>query len=253
MRLLLSVTAVATILFACSSSSKSSPSTSSGSDGGTTTSPDGGATAAGGEPLTCSSVVVCAVDCPDTPPTCGDDCFARGSPSAQKTAQALADCLSANNCQDEACAKSKCGTELDACLNDAPMPASPAPAPGGQTALSGELVGTWSWVTSTGGTLYTFDASGTYVEAFRYEATNCLSISKVEISKSGIVEATDTSLTLTPTKATNTSYDCSSTPTEKTIGLTPEAFTYAFGTNDSGVETLLLTGKDGSVTTYTRK
>lgn len=256
MRFVLALAVVVSVLACTTTNTSSSPSSSSssgGTDGGGTGSDAGAAAGSGGEPLTCAGVVVCAADCPDSDPSCGDACLARGSSSAQKTAQAFADCLNANSCADEACVKGKCGSQLDACLNDTPAPSSPAPAPGGQTALSGELVGTWSYVTSSGGTLYTFKADGTYVQAFTYEATNCLALSKVEISKSGVVEATDSSLTITPTSATNTSYDCSNTPTQKPVSLTPEAYQYAFGTNDSGVQTLLLTGNDGQVTTYTRK
>lgn len=236
----------------CTSAASSTP--SSTSDGGTTQSSDGGSgTAASSEKLTCAGVIVCATDCPDGDDACQDACLARGTSTAQQTAQTFATCINDNKCADEPCVRSKCGTELDACINDTPPATSPASAPGGQTPLSGTIVGDWGLIGTSGGTLYSFHPDGTYVRAFRYEATNCLSLSKVEVSVSGIVEVAGTTLTLTPKSGTNTSYDCTGTPTAKPAKLTPETFQFAFGKTDTGTDTLILTGTDGQVETYPRK
>lgn len=250
------VVLVALSWLGCSSTSTSSSTPSNGADGGTS-STDGGGGGGGGaaltEKLTCAGVIVCATDCPDGNDACGDACLARGTATAQKTAQALADCITKNSCADEPCVRSKCGGELDACISDVPPASSPAPAPGGQTPLSGTIVGDWGAVGTSGGVLYGFKADGTYVRAFRYEATNCISLSKIEISVSGVAAVAGSTLTVTPNTGTNTSYDCSGTATPKPATLTAEAFQFSFGKNDSGVDTLLLTRTDGQVETYTRK
>jgi hypothetical protein len=246
------VTLIALSWLGCSSATSSSSTPANASDGGSSSSVDGGATAPS-EKLTCAGVIVCATNCPDGDNACQDACLARGSSTAKPSAQAFADCISKNNCADEACVRSKCGPELDACIADTPPVSSPAPAPGGQTPLSGTIVGDWGFVSTAGGVLYSFKPDGTYVRAFRYEATNCLSLSKVEISVSGAAEVAGTTLTLTPKDGTNTSYDCAGTATPKPAKLTPETFQLSFGKNDSGADTLMLTRTDGQVDTYSRK
>jgi hypothetical protein len=47
----------------------------------------------------------------------------------------------------------------------------------------------------------------------------------------------------TPKDGANPSYDCAGTATPKPAQLAPEAFQFAFGKNDLGVDTLLLTRK----------
>jgi hypothetical protein len=63
---------------------------------------------------TCSEILACSQDCMGDQ-TCQLDCFYQGTPLAQSQGQALQDCITANQCQDDNCVITQCGGELATC------------------------------------------------------------------------------------------------------------------------------------------
>lgn len=63
---------------------------------------------------TCGEILACAQGCRGDQ-TCQVDCFYQGTPLAQSQGQALQDCITANQCQDDACVVTQCGGELVTC------------------------------------------------------------------------------------------------------------------------------------------
>ncbi|MEO8553050.1 MAG: hypothetical protein ABI678_23920 [Kofleriaceae bacterium] len=81
------------------------------------------ATSSGGGTLTCAQIVeTCDSTC--TQPLCLHGCTSNGTPEAQQQHDALLSCGEQHGCTDEACIRSSCPTEVDAC-----QPAAPDPAP----------------------------------------------------------------------------------------------------------------------------
>lgn len=63
---------------------------------------------------TCGQILACAQDCLGDQ-TCQVGCFYEGTPLAQSQGQALQDCITLNQCRDDACIASQCGGELASC------------------------------------------------------------------------------------------------------------------------------------------
>jgi hypothetical protein len=72
---------------------------------------------------TCGQIIQCLNTCNDGDTACFNNCRAKGSPAAQSAFNALLSC--AQQCQDDACLETRCGAQLQACLN----PSGPAPNP----------------------------------------------------------------------------------------------------------------------------
>ena len=70
----------------------------------------------GGGGLSCSEVIECLTACTDA--SCSNQCIQDASASAQQAILDLANCIDANQCQDDGCLQEKCGAELNACLED---------------------------------------------------------------------------------------------------------------------------------------
>jgi hypothetical protein len=65
--------------------------------------------------LDCSALWSCVGGCADQ--RCDDDCLNRAQPGARELLLALASCLQANSCADEACAMAKCQDQILACAD----------------------------------------------------------------------------------------------------------------------------------------
>lgn len=79
--------------------------------------------AAGGGTLSCREIVEqCDSQCND--PLCVRRCGDQGTPEAAQLHNAVVDCAQSNGCMDEACIRSSCGPQADACQG--PPAAEPA-------------------------------------------------------------------------------------------------------------------------------
>ena len=66
-------------------------------------------------PLSCVEVYQCSVECARDDGPCHEACYAQGSERAQAEVDAVAACVRAHGCRDDACAHAECGAEIDAC------------------------------------------------------------------------------------------------------------------------------------------
>ena len=75
--------------------------------------------ASGGGTLTCRQIVEqCDSQCSD--PLCVRRCGDQGTPEAAGLHNAVVDCAQRNGCTDEACLRTSCGPEADACQGPEP-------------------------------------------------------------------------------------------------------------------------------------
>lgn len=118
-----------------------------------------------------------------------------------------------------------------------------------------ELVGNWLSVSSEGGVSHVFSANGAWTYASVYDASSCVLIDTIEITKEGYVNVAGNQITFTTTSGTNKSTNCSGTETQKPVPLTPFVESYALGTEPgTGAPTLTLTDVDDpSITTTLTK
>jgi hypothetical protein len=220
-----------------------------GADGGP---PDGGSSSGSTSgQLSCLDVLRCVGDCPTdaTADACAQACVDRTAPSSQQVTQAFATCLTDEKCQDANCIKTRCGTELDACLADdaskqqGTPPSAPAPAPTANS-IPADLVGIWS----AGSTSYQFDADGSTTQVFSSQAgTTCTY--GTGLTSSGVTTVVDGS-TLVYHRSTGTivSTSCGSS-SSKPLAPADLTYRYALGTSDGApVLTLSRVNDDGSVT-----
>jgi hypothetical protein len=119
-----------------------------------------------------------------------------------------------------------------------------------------ELVGNWLTVSSEGGSSHAFGANGGWSYASAYDASSCVLIDTIEITKEGYVNVEGEQITFTTTTGTNESTNCSGTVTLKPVPLTPFVETYALGTDPgTGAPTLTLTDPTNPsiTTTFTKQ
>lgn len=82
------------------------------------------------EDLTCNEIYGCFDQCAGDR-TCVDVCFEQGSPAGQRGVQDISQCISANACQDEACARFHCADQIAFCdAQDGDASAAPRPGNG---------------------------------------------------------------------------------------------------------------------------
>lgn len=156
---------------------------------------------------------------------------------------AFAQCLSDNACADADCITSKCKTELDACLADVPgQGTSTTDPPTGATptgSVPSTLVGTWSSVGLSSGTVWTFEADGTTTTAFDLETGMGSCTYKTALTTSGVTTATADTYVYHRTSGTQVLKNCTST---KTSAMSPADLTYHYtlGTYDDGTPKLTI-------------
>lgn len=119
-----------------------------------------------------------------------------------------------------------------------------------------ELVGNWVTVSSEGGSSHVFAANGAWTYASVYDASSCVLIDTIEITKEGYVNVAGSQITFTTTSGNNKSTNCSNTETLKPVPLTPFVETYSLGSDPgTGAPTLTLTDPTNPsiTTTFTKQ
>ncbi len=166
-----------------SSAAAGSGSSDNGKDAGATTdsgpsggqgadaSSDGGGSAATVD-TSCTGILTCVGDCPDSDDTCPDACYAVGDSDAQDQFVALLDCMDTNQCSDVPCIQSMCANELVACVSpSSPSGGSPVTGPAPQGDIPAELVGHWVRPSADEVFELTFGADGSASHANYKEST----------------------------------------------------------------------------------
>ena len=185
----------------------------------------------------CNQVLTCAVNCADD--ACANDCYAKGSSSAQQKFDALLVCLNESMCADAECAQAACGDQIAACVNDVEAPQNPNTPPVTEGMVPGELVG--DWIGNNGS--YHFDANGSYFfVGILSTSGNCIAFEKIEFTDSGVAAASGSTLTLTAENRKQVTYDCSGQPTTATQP--PETKQYGWSIQGT---TLTLVGDTGPI------
>ena len=81
-----------------------------------------------GSALTCDEIFGCFSHCESGDRACTDGCFEQGSAAGQLQVQAIGDCMTRNNCQDDACVTARCEDEVTTCHESSGVaPSTPAP------------------------------------------------------------------------------------------------------------------------------
>ena len=202
------------LLLACTIKSTETNPAAAGGDAGITN--DAGPNAQAG--LDCANVLDCVIHCASGDATCQNACLARGTDDGRAKANAFLGCIGSHDCQDTACIKASCATELAACVA--------LPAPSGGTPIQGsappgsvppEFVGSWKRTSYTLADTFTFNADGTARRATLETSSFSGCSNSVAFEYSGTVVFTPAkdAFTFYITSATNTSSACgqtSSTP-----------------------------------------
>lgn len=250
--------AVATILCAAftATACTSGASNNATSDGGapsnaSSASPDGsGASSA----LTCVGVLKCAAVCPDADvDACVQDCVGRTAGSSHDVTEGLLLCMNDNACGDADCVNAKCADELNACLSDVPAEGSPTtePPPTGETpsgSVPSNLVGTWSSVGTSTGSVWTFDADGATVTAFEIDTSIGSCTYKTSVTSSGVTAATKDTFVYHRSSGTQVLKKCGSS-SSSALGAADLTYQYTLGTYDDGDAKLTIhfVSEDGTV------
>jgi hypothetical protein len=69
-----------------------------------------------GSNYSCADILFCASNCPGGDQGCVQGCIGAGTPEAQTAIQSYSMCLSANQCQDQACVEANCQAEYNTCI-----------------------------------------------------------------------------------------------------------------------------------------
>lgn len=96
--------------------------------------------ATGGGTLTCRQIAEqCDSQCEGRIdlPICVRQCGNQGTPDAAAIHNTLVDCAQRNNCMDQACLETQCGSEVQACMGPDPAPAE-QPQPSNDPAPSND-------------------------------------------------------------------------------------------------------------------
>jgi len=226
-----------------------STSPGSGSAGAGNASGGPGSSAAAARKQACGDVMSCVVACAKGDTACEDACVEGGSTSAQAKFEALDDCLEASACQDDACVRAECDSQITACTEDV------APDDPNDTTSGGpfSLVGAWESLDVAAGraTSFTFNADGTYRKTFVFidPSPTCTYFKKRTIVDDGRATIAGDSLTVVPSETLQTMISCADTESgSKTMSLDD---TYEFAIAGS---TLTLTDTtNGQVTIFARK
>lgn len=184
----------------------------------------------------CDEIFTCVQQCADDP--CANACYARGSAAGKQKIDALAACLSANDCSDATCAQTYCSQEVDACDNDV-NGSSDAGAPVTQGNIDPSLVGAWM----SSSISYHFSADGSYLMVGVLSSPGpCIAFDHIDISNEGVAETNGNMLTTTATTSKQVTTDCAGIQTTKTSPGDTQQFTWSI----SG-STLTMVGDTGSI------
>jgi len=199
----------------------------------------------------CAETLTCIVNCPANDDVCANACYDRASQTGQGKLMALVDCINTNKCADATCTKTSCGTELNACLQDAPpqtVDSGIPPTTG--SPLPADIVGTWSHISVDWGQTYTLGAAGTYSLVSLYDnAGTCIAIKKLSTTIDGAATVQGDKLTLTPTSGTQLTVDCLNKSTTKPASPVTRQFQWSLSPDKT---TLTLTDSTGA-TNFTRQ
>jgi hypothetical protein len=142
----LSLVALATTITACMTTSSATPASTTTTDGGTgnnADASDGGTV--GASALSCSLVIGCIGNCPDSDAACPDACVGAATPDGKEKVTALATCVDAEKCTDVSCIETKCAPSLAACFSTASTSTGGKPIDGTPPLgnVPADLVGSW--------------------------------------------------------------------------------------------------------------
>lgn len=202
--------------------------------------------------LSCVDILTCASECPDADlDACADDCLERGSRPAQDAVLTLVSCLQSEACEDEACIREKCGTELGACLEQATSTVDSGESPpttAEPSELPGALLGIWDKSTIR----YEFEANGatTLIAIFSNSYSGCQS--RTEVYSTGVTTVTGDQLVYHRLEGTVTSVLCGGSPKVSPLTAADFTYTYELGTNENGTATLTLTSPETGSNTYVK-
>lgn len=215
---------------------------------------DGGASDSGTgttKTLSCTGVLQCAEPCPGVD-ACAKACVDRARPSSSERANALLQCLTDNACKDPTCTDSKCGGELDACLADVSEQGTPSTGPAPTGAVPANLVGTWSSVGTSSGTVWTFEADGKTVTAFELDTSLGSCTYKTSVTTSGVTAATASTFTYHRETGTQVLKKCGST-SSSALPAVDANYRYEIGKYDDGTPKLTIhfVSDDGTVSSGT--
>ncbi len=241
---------VAMVVASCSSASSGSSGAAPDGGGASGTAGDGGTATTNG--LTCLGVLQCAGGCPDADAdACVQGCVDQTKASSEPVTEALKECLTTNQCADAECIKTKCQTQLAACLADdaSSVAGEPSSGPTPTGAVPAELVGIWGQVGTTSGTSYTFEADGSTIQVFKSK-TSYYCESGIDLTSSGVTVVSGDLLVYHRVEGTQVTTSCGTT-SGKTIGPADLTYRYALGADDDGKPKLSLYFVDNGVASAT--
>lgn len=214
-------------------------------DGGSpgTSSPDGTST------LSCVGVLQCAGDCPDNEAdACVQGCVDRARASSHDVTAALRQCISDNACADGDCTNANCKNELDACLADVSEQGTPSTGSTTTGSVPSGLVGTWSSVGTSTGTVWTFEADGKTTTAFEIDTSMGSCTYKTSVTSSGVTTATANTFVYHRSSGTQVLKKCGST-SSSALGAVDLTYRYELGAYDDGEPklTIHVVNDDGTV------
>ena len=222
----------------------------SGLPGSSSSGPPDGGTSSG---LSCAGFLQCSGACPDTgAEACVQACGDRASTKSQPVTTAFIQCISNNACADAACINAKCENELNACLADVSAQGTPATDPAPTGSVPSGLVGTWSSVGTSTGTVWTFEADGKTSTAFEIDTSLGTCTYKTSVTSSGVTTATADSFVYHRSSGTQVLQKCGST-SSSAIGAVDATYRYELGTYDDGRPklTIHIVNDDGTVSSGT--
>jgi hypothetical protein len=224
----------------------SPPDGGDGTDSPSSQALDGGTTTTS---LSCMGVLQCAGACPDANvDACVQACADRTSPKSQPVSTAFIQCLSKNACADADCVNAKCESELDACLADVSEQGTPVKDPAPAGAVPAALVGTWSSVGTSSGTVWTFEADGKTTTAFEIDTSMGTCTYKTSVTSSGVTTAGADSYVYHRSSGTQVFKKCGST-SSSVMGAVDLTYRYELGVYDDGQAklTIYIVNDDGTV------